>query len=92
MLNDAKCRVICDWTFGSRKGEYERAIAEYDQAIKHSPEFAEAFLARGIAYSQKGERDRSIADYTRAIQLDGKLSPGICSWAQRALVRIAGCP
>ncbi|MGL5059475.1 MAG: tetratricopeptide repeat protein, partial [Microcoleus sp.] len=56
----------------SRKGEYERAIADYNQAIQLNPKLAEAFYNRGTAYSNKGEYDRAIADYDRAIQLNPK--------------------
>jgi tetratricopeptide (TPR) repeat protein len=74
------------------KGEYGRAITNYDQAIQHSPEYAKAYFARGFAYSSKGERERSMADYARAIHLDGNLIPVICAPMQNAAVRIAGCP
>ncbi len=74
------------------KREDERAIADYNQAIVHNPEYASAFFARGNAYFLKGERERSMADYTRAIRLNGELVPVICSSMQSAVVRITGCP
>jgi len=74
------------------KGEYERAITNYDHAVRHNPEFAKAFFARGSAYSHKGEREHSMADFTTAIRLDGMLIPVICRSEQSATVRITGCP
>ena len=52
------------------KGEYDRAIQNYDYAIQLNSEFALAFNNRGEAYRRKGEYDRAIADFDQAIQLD----------------------
>lgn len=54
------------------KGDLERAIADYNEAIAINPAYAVAFNARGLAYRSKGDLDRAIADYTVAIGL----SPG----------------
>jgi tetratricopeptide (TPR) repeat protein len=51
------------------KGDYGRAIADYDQAIQLKPDFAEAYYNRGNAYANKGDHNRAIADYDQAIQL-----------------------
>ncbi|TEU14951.1 MAG: tetratricopeptide repeat protein [Anaerolineales bacterium] len=51
------------------KGEYDRGIADYDQAIQLQPDFAEAYSNRGDAYMFKHDYDRAIADYGQAIQL-----------------------
>jgi tetratricopeptide (TPR) repeat protein len=52
--------------------DYDRAIAEYNEAIRLDPTLAAAFDARGDAYYYKGEYDRAIADYSEAIRLDPK--------------------
>ena len=51
------------------KGDHERAIADYAQAIRLNPKFAAAFNNRGVAYDHKGDFDRAIADYDQAIKL-----------------------
>jgi tetratricopeptide (TPR) repeat protein len=51
------------------KSDYQRAIADFDEAIKLDPEFIEAFTDRGIAYFRQGQVDRAIADYDQAIKL-----------------------
>ena len=51
------------------KGEHDRAIGDYNQAIRINAKFAAAYNSRGIAYDGKGDYDRSIADYDQAIKL-----------------------
>src|SRR6516225_4524028 len=50
------------------KGDYNRAIADYDQAIKLKPS-AEGYFNRGNAQLGKGHYDRAIDDYNQAIRL-----------------------
>jgi tetratricopeptide (TPR) repeat protein len=49
--------------------DYDRAIDEYNTAIRLKPDYAEAYNDRGFAYYLKGDAERAIADYTRAIAL-----------------------
>ena len=51
------------------KGEYDRAIQDYNQAIRINAKFATAYNNRAIAYDTKGDYDRAIADYEQAIKL-----------------------
>jgi len=50
--------------------EYDRAIAEYTQAIQLDPKWAVAFYNRGVAHTYKGQFDLAIADNTESIRLD----------------------
>jgi tetratricopeptide (TPR) repeat protein len=54
------------------KGDLDRAIADFDQAIRVQPKSALAYNYRGIARKEKGEFDRAITDYDQAIRLDPK--------------------
>ena len=56
----------------SDKGDKDRAIADYNEAIRLDPKDARAFNNRGTAYSDKGDNDRAIADYNETIRLDPK--------------------
>ena len=38
------------------KGQHDRAIQDYDQAIKLDPSYASAFINRGVAYNAKGQK------------------------------------
>jgi tetratricopeptide (TPR) repeat protein len=52
------------------KGEHDRAIQDYDEAIKLNPNLAIAFYNRGLAYGAKGQHDRAIQDFDQAIRLN----------------------
>lgn len=56
----------------SDKGEFDRAIADFDQAIKLSPNLVGAYYNRGKTYHRKGNYHRAIADYTQAVSLNPK--------------------
>ena len=52
------------------KGELDRAIADYSEAIRIDPRYADAYYNRAIAFKAKGDLDRAIADYNEAIRLN----------------------
>lgn len=51
-------------------GDYDKAIQDYDQAIRLLPDDKAEYNNRGNAYSRKGDYDRAIADFNQAIRLD----------------------
>ena len=55
-----------------KKGDLERAIADFDQAIKLNPKDPSVYNNRGLAWKIKGDLDRAIADEDQAIKLDPK--------------------
>ena len=57
-----------------RKGKFDRAIKDFNQAIKLNPTFADAFNSRGIAYGEKGEIDLAIKDFNKAIELNSNFA------------------
>src|SRR6266702_334934 len=71
-----------------KNGEYDRAIPDYDQAIKLKPS-AEGYFNRGNAQLGKGHYDRAIDDYNQAIKLKTAFAPAFDNrcWA-RAVVGI----
>ena len=54
----------------NRKGQPDRAIEDYDQAIRLNPNLAEAFLNRGLAKRAKGDSAGGDADIAKAKQLN----------------------
>ncbi|WP_455707681.1 tetratricopeptide repeat protein [Mesorhizobium sp. ORM8.1] len=55
------------------KRDYDRAMADYDQAVSLHPKNALVFYNRGRAWLLKGDNDRAIADCDQAIALDPKM-------------------
>ncbi len=58
--------------FYQMQGDYERAIADLNEAIRLDPKSAVAYNNRGSAYAFQGDIDRAIADFSEAIRLDPK--------------------
>jgi tetratricopeptide (TPR) repeat protein len=50
--------------------EYDRAVADYSDALKLDPKYAHAYLNRGFSFAAKGDAKSALADLTHAIQLD----------------------
>ena len=54
------------------RGDLDRAISDYDEAIRLNPKSGRAFVGRGNVFSNKGDFDRAIADYNEAVRLNSK--------------------
>src|SRR5580692_3660685 len=52
------------------KGDYDRAIQDYDQVLSLDPKNGLAFNNRGFAYWRIGDFDRAIGDYENSIGLN----------------------
>jgi tetratricopeptide (TPR) repeat protein len=50
------------------KEEADRALADFDVAIRLAPDQAAPLAARGDAYFQRGQFERSVADYEEAFR------------------------
>jgi tetratricopeptide (TPR) repeat protein len=61
------------------KKNYDSAIADYTEAIKHNPNSAEAHYNRGYVYEEKGNHDQAIMDYTQVIKLEPNLAEVHCN-------------
>jgi len=66
------------WAFYNRgiayakKGDLDRAIADFDQALRLDPDSTFALNNRGAAYARKGQYSEAIADFNEAIRLDSQ--------------------
>jgi tetratricopeptide (TPR) repeat protein len=63
---------------------YDRAIDDYNEAIRLDPKYAIGFNNRGLAYQRKGEIDRAIEDYDEAVRLNPAYA---LAFANRATAR-----
>ena len=68
------------------KGEYDKAIQDFNEAIRLDPKSKEAFRERGMTWAAKGEHDKAIDDLGKAIKLDPR-SAGLL--VDRAFVWLA---
>src|SRR5262245_31471201 len=64
------------------KGEYDRAVQDYDQSIELNPNYARAFNNRGVAYQKKGEYDRAIKHFDDSIKLNPNYANAFANRAQ----------
>ena len=60
-----------------KKGDHDKAIADFTEAIRLNPKDAEAYYSRGGAYGEKGDYDKAIADFTEAIRLNPQCAVSI---------------
>jgi tetratricopeptide (TPR) repeat protein len=57
-----------------RKGDYDRAIADYNAAVELDPQYHYAYYNRGISHFEKHDIDRAIADFTTVIRINPKFA------------------
>ena len=54
------------------KGELDKAIADYSEAIRLDPKDPQAFADRGTAWISAGEPDKAMADFNEVVRLNPK--------------------
>src|SRR5207249_10621485 len=53
----------------SLKGDYEKAIAAFNEAVRLHPNYADVYYVRALSYEAIGDYDRSLADLHDVIRL-----------------------
>jgi tetratricopeptide (TPR) repeat protein len=57
-------------------GQRERAIQDYDEAIRLDPSQVRAYVDRGISLAALGQRERAVQDYGQVVRLDPNNAAG----------------
>jgi len=52
---------------------FDRALKHYDRALELKPDFAQAYMYRGVLFTQKGDLTRARADLVKLLALDKEL-------------------
>ena len=55
-----------------RKGEYEKALADFNEAIRLDPKYVLGYKNRAVLYERMGDKDRAAADRDKVKELDPK--------------------
>ncbi len=56
--------------FGRYRGDFDLAIADYDEALRRDPKLVTAYSGRGGSYVRKGKLDLARRDIDEALKLD----------------------
>ena len=54
----------------AEKGQYERAISDFNQALKINPRYNKAYNNRGIVYRLTGQYNEAISDFNKSIAIN----------------------
>jgi len=73
LIKPANAKVTALVDSGKRaavKGDLDRAVHDFSEAIRIDPKYPDSYSERGQAMFKLGETERAIADYTAAIKRD----------------------
>jgi tetratricopeptide (TPR) repeat protein len=68
-----------------RKDQIDRAIGDYDAALRLDPALADIFNARGELWRRKGDRPRALADFGAALKLNSQHEAARANYKSLAL-------
>ena len=63
-----------------QQGDYDEAIADYSEALRHDAALTGAYTGRGLAYEGSNEIEKAKTDYRMALAVGPKYADG--EWAQ----------
>jgi tetratricopeptide (TPR) repeat protein len=53
-----------------RKGDFDRAIFDFNDSLRSDPAYATVYIMRGLAWYNKKQIDRALSDFNQLISLD----------------------
>jgi tetratricopeptide (TPR) repeat protein len=69
-LELAREHFVRAWNYDEQEGRLDKAIKEYQSALRIDPAYADAHNNLGWIYERQGRLDEAVAEYENAIQLD----------------------
>jgi Flp pilus assembly protein TadD len=63
--------LLQSWLLLRREG-YDKAIADYTEAVRFDPKLGSAYYNRGFAYQRKSDKAKAEADFAQAKKLGYK--------------------
>jgi tetratricopeptide (TPR) repeat protein len=60
-------------------GQYDKALADCDMAIKLTPSTASPYNNRGVTHEMRGDFDAALKDYDQAVALDPKFAGALAN-------------
>jgi regulator of sirC expression with transglutaminase-like and TPR domain len=69
-INPKIVGLIASGKQAALRGNLDRAVRDFNEAVRIGPKYPDGYLARGQTYFKLGETERAIADYSAALALD----------------------
>ena len=64
------------------RGELQRALTDYNAAIRHVPDFVGAFVGRALTYEKLGNTANAKSDFQKALTLSADLDASVAKPAR----------
>jgi regulator of sirC expression with transglutaminase-like and TPR domain len=69
-MNPKIVALIASGKQAALRGNLDRAVRDFNEAVRIDPKYPDGYLARGQTYFKLGETERAIADYSAALAHD----------------------
>jgi tetratricopeptide (TPR) repeat protein len=69
-VNSSAKELFLEGSSALSKGEYDKSVHFFSQALEHDPIFELGYLSRGVAYTKLGKTDLATADFDKAVELN----------------------
>jgi tetratricopeptide (TPR) repeat protein len=75
-INPKIAALIASGKQTALRGDLDRAVRDFSEAIRIDPTYPDGYLARGETYFELGQTERAIADYSAALTHDPQQAAG----------------
>ena len=86
-VNAKVATLVASGKEAALKGDVDRAVRDFSEAIRIDPKYADSYLGRGQAFFRLGETERAISDYSAALARDPRHGAALRSRGMAHLYR-----